>query len=87
MQKKSKKVPQKDLMEFMIGVHKAKFIRYIMRKKRFYQAEAAQDLHWSVNATQYYLDSFVRYHLLKKDTGKYKVYYVYNPNTLRRVFK
>lgn len=72
---KNKKSIKKDLLAGLIGARKAKFIRYAKQKQRFYQAEAAGDLHWSVNLTQYYLKYFVKISLLEITPTSYRTYY------------
>lgn len=67
-----------NLLEYLAGKKKTRLIEYALEKKRFYQAEAAMDLHWSVSDTQYHLKNFVKHGLLTRIPTVYKTYY--SPN-------
>lgn len=78
---------KRDLLEELIGARKAKLIRYTEKKKQFYQAEAAGDLHWSVNLTQYYLKYFVKIGLLELHPTSYRTYYNFKDITFSHLLK
>jgi len=74
----SKDKTKLDLLEYLVGKKKSQLINYALKKKKFYQAEAAFDLGWSISCAQYYLKNFVQYDLLIKMPTSYRTYY--SPN-------
>lgn len=76
-----KKIIKKDILMFLAGRRKAELLRYCLKKKKFYQAEAAFDLHWHISTTQYYLENFVKHGLLIRTPTSYKTYYQFLPHT------
>ena len=80
------RILKEDVLTFLAGKKKAKLLQYCLKKKSFYQAQAAMDLHWSISDTQYYLKNFVKYGLLTRTPTSYKTFYEFNRSNLAHLF-
>lgn len=80
------KIKDTGQFEFLLGKKKAQFLRYADEKKRFYQAQAASDLGWSIGAVQYYCRGFTKHHFLKIKPSHYHTYYEFNELALFHFF-
>jgi len=76
-----------DALLYLLGESRNELLKYCFQKKNFYQAEAARELKWSVNDTQYHLNNFVKHNLLERIPTKTKVYYNFNPQNIQNLFK
>ena len=78
---------QKDTFTYLVGDEKAQLIRYVLNQKKFYQAQAAHDLGWSISKTQYHLNEFVEHNLLIRIPTSYKTYYQINHHGFPKLFR
>jgi len=76
--------PLNDVLAYVAGKEKAELIGYCLKKKKFYQAEAARDLHWSVSKAQYHLYRFVKHNLLKELPTATRTYYIPNVAVIKK---
>jgi len=81
-----KKFSNKKVLEFLLGKKKARFMLYCQRKNKFYQAEAAFELHWPIGTAQYYCRQFVKFNLLEEIPTSYKTFYQFKPQNIELIF-
>lgn len=81
-----KTAAKNDPLDYLVGEHKARLIRYCLKNPSFYQAQAASDLHWNISTAQYHLENFVKHHLLTRQPTSYRTYYHFNPHELKKIF-
>ena len=74
-------------LDYLLGEHKSELVKYCLRKKIFYQAEAAKDLGWRITLVQYHLRQFVKHKLLILKPTSYRTYYQLNKAGFPNIFR
>jgi len=69
---------------YLFGQEKAQLIKYVLKNKKFYQAEAARALNWSIPKAQYHLRRFVKHNLLIESPTKTRTYYLPNRKVIEK---
>ena len=80
------KIKDTGQFEFLFGKKKAQFLRYCDEQKKFYQAQAASDLGWSIGTVQYYCRNFTKHHFLKTKPTVYRTFYQFNEDAFSHLF-